>query len=175
MTRYTQSRRAFIGHAGAGLAGALAGPWTRAVAAVGPRYADLVVFNAKVYTVDAQMPMAEAFAIRDGRILAVGSSADMQSLIGKGTEALDARQMTIVPGFIDCHNHAPGETLLYDVLVGNPYEVEFVTIDSVVDKLRERAAQTPPGMWVDGFFFDDIKVKGGRQLDIHDLDRASSD
>ena len=42
--------------------------------------------------------------------------------------------------FIDCHNHAPGTTLMYDVLVGNPYEVEFVTIDSIVDKLRARAA-----------------------------------
>ena len=46
--------------------------------------------------------------------------------------------MTVVPGFIDTHNHAAGEGLLYDVLVGNPYEVEFVTIASIVDKLRGR-------------------------------------
>ena len=44
--------------------------------------------------------------------------------------------MTIVPGFIDTHNHGGGEGLLYDVLVGNPYDVEFVTIDSIVEKLR---------------------------------------
>ena len=51
--------------------------------------------------------------------------------------------MTIVPGFIDCHLHPEGELLLYDVLVGNPYEVEFVTIDSIVAKLKARAAKTP--------------------------------
>lgn len=176
MTNFTQSRRAFLGAAGAGLAGAVATPWTRALAAAaGPREADLVVFNAKVYTVDPQMPTAEALAVRGSRILAVGSSADMKSLIGKGTESFDAEQMTVVPGFVDCHNHAPGESLLYDVLVGNPYEVEFVTIDSIVDKLRERAAKTPAGMWVDGYFFDDIKVKGGQPLTVRDLDRASTD
>ena len=52
--------------------------------------------------------------------------------------------MTIVPGFIDCHNHAPGNVLLYEVVVGNPYVVEFVTIQSIIDKLKARAAKTPP-------------------------------
>jgi predicted amidohydrolase YtcJ len=83
--------------------------------------------------------------------------------------------MTIVPGFIDCHNHAPGEVLLYNVLVGNPFIVEFVTIDSIVAKLRAKAQQTPPGTWVEGFFFDDTKVKDGRMLNVHDLDQVSKD
>ena len=70
--------------------------------------------------------------------------------------------MTIVPGFIDCHNHAGGTTLLYEVLVGNPFEVEFVTIASIVEKLRAKAQQTPPGTWVEGYFFDDTKLKDKR-------------
>ena len=99
----------------------------------------------------------------------------MRALGGKETETFDARQMTIVPGFIDCHNHAPGEVLLFEVLVGNPYVVEFVTIDSIVEKLRAKAAQTPPGMWIDGYFFDDTKVKDNRLLNVHDLDKVSKD
>jgi len=83
--------------------------------------------------------------------------------------------MTIVPGFIDCHNHADGNTLLYEVIVGNPYEVEFVTIASIIDKLREKAQKTPPGFWVDGYFFDDTKVKDKWQLNRHDLDQVSAD
>ena len=83
--------------------------------------------------------------------------------------------MTIVPGFIDCHNHAPGEVLLYEVLVGNPFVVEFVTIDSIVSKLRTKAQQTPPGTWVEGYFFDDTKVKDARMLNVHDLDQVSKD
>src|SRR4030095_1149995 len=100
---------------------------------------DLVVFNAKVYTVDSRNPRAEAFAVKAGRFVAVGSTRDMSALARKNTQTYDAQQMTIVPGFIDCHNHAPGTTLLYEVLVGNPYEVEFVTISSIVEKLRARA------------------------------------
>ncbi len=143
-------------------------------AAEGPE-ADLVVFNAKVYTVDSRVPKAEAFAVKAGRFTAVGSNTDIKGLIAKGTQTFDARQMTIVPGFIDCHNHAPGNTLLYDVIVGNPYVVEFVTIASIVDKLRAKARETPPGTWVEGYFFDDTKVKDNRQLNIHDLDQVSRD
>jgi hypothetical protein len=158
------NRRTFMGLAGAGVA------W-----AADASDADLVVFNAKVYTVDSSAPKAEAFAVKSGRFTAVGSTADMKALIGNRTQAFDAKQMTVVPGFIDCHNHATGSVLLYEVLVGNPYVVEFVTIDSIVDKLRAKAAQTPLGTWVEGFFFDDTKVKDNRLINVHDLDKVSKD
>ncbi|HUI79266.1 MAG TPA: amidohydrolase [Bryobacteraceae bacterium] len=164
-----------MGLTGAGIAAAFGGPWAGILAAAEGQDADLVVLNAKVYTVDSSAPRAEAFAIRAGRFAAVGSSADMRAFIGKQTQTFDAKQMTIVPGFIDTHNHAPGNVLLYEVLVGNPYVVEFVTIDSIVEKLRARAAQTPPGTWVEGFFFDDTKVKDNRLINVHDLDRVSKD
>jgi predicted amidohydrolase YtcJ len=136
---------------------------------------ELVVFNARVITVDSSNPRAEAFAIKNGRFLAVGSNADVRNLIRPGTPTWDAQGATIVPGFIDTHNHAGGTTLLYEVLVGNPFEVEMVSIDSIIQKLRERAAQTPPGYWVEGYFFDDTKLKDGRKLTIHDLDQVSKD
>jgi len=136
---------------------------------------DLVVFNAKVITVDPAHPRAEAFAIRNSRFTAVGSNADIRNLVNAKTQTYDARGATIVPGFIDTHNHAVGPVLLYEVLVGNPFEVEFVTIDSIIQKLKTRAAQTPPGTWVEGYFFDDTKVKDGRLLNIKDLDQVSKD
>src|SRR5579862_9845315 len=136
---------------------------------------DLVVFNARVTTIDPRQPRAEAFAIKNGRFLAVGSIADVRNLIRQGTPTWDAKGLAIVPGFIDTHNHAPGTTLLYEVLVGNPYEVEFVTIDSIVEKLRARAQKTPAGNSVDGYFFDDTKLKGERPLNMHDLDKVSTE
>ncbi|HUA17852.1 MAG TPA: amidohydrolase, partial [Bryobacteraceae bacterium] len=169
------NRRKFLGLTGAGIAGIASAPWLRTAWAAEAVPPDLVVFNAKVYTVDPSAPRAEAFAVKAGRFTAVGSTNDIKGLIGKGTETFDAKQMAIVPGFIDCHNHAPGNTLLYDVLVGNPYVVEFVTISSIIDKLRAKAQKTPPGMWVEGFFFDDTKVKDNRQLNVHDLDQVSKD
>ena len=156
----------------AGLLTAVA-PWP--VRAAGSGSPDVIVINANVYTVDDSMPQAQAFAIKDGRFMAVGTTADIRALAGSQTQSLDAQGMTVIPGFIDCHNHAPGTRLLNDVIVGNPYEVEFVTIDSIIDKLKARASTTPPGAWVEGQFFDDTKVKDGRELNVHNLDKVSLD
>lgn len=175
MMNHRRSRREFLGMIGAGLAGLVGGPWLGSASGAEAQGADLVVFNAKVYTVDSGAPKAEAFAVKGGRFLAVGSTEDIKALIGKATQTFDAKQMTVVPGFIDCHNHATGNVLLYEVLVGNPYVVEFVTIDSIIEKLRAKARETPPGTWVEGYFFDDTKVKDNRLLNVHDLDRISKD
>ena len=176
-----QSRREFMGITALGLAGA----------ATMPRFGngssalrfllsqrsdpDLLVLNAKVYTMDPTLARAEAFAVSGSRIIAVGKSADIKSLAGKRTRTFDAKQMTIVPGFTDTHNHAGGTTLLYEVLVGNPFEVEFVTIASIIEKLRAKAQQLPAGTWVEGYFHDDTKLKDKRPLNTHDLDQVSKD
>jgi predicted amidohydrolase YtcJ len=182
MIRRRHSRREFLGLTGAGVAGLASGSLlsTTVFAATenadnDPRHADLVVFNAKVYTVDSHSPNAEAFAVKAGKFVYVGGTSEAKAFIGKGTQAFDAQQMTIVPGFIDCHNHAGGDTLLYEVLVGNPFEVEFVTIASIIDKLRAKAQKTPAGFWVHGYFFDDTKVKDNRQLNVQDLDQVSKE
>ncbi|HVZ48589.1 MAG TPA: amidohydrolase [Gemmatimonadaceae bacterium] len=176
-----------MGLTAAGMAGVLTPPWIRETggparfspaptASFGPQGADpdLIVVNAKVHTMDPAAPRAEAFAINGGRIIAVGTTAAVRALAGRRTQTFDAKQMTIVPGFIDCHNHAGGTTLLYEVLVGNPFEVEFVTIQSIIDKLKARAATVPPGTWVEGYFFDDTKLKDKRMLNVHDLDQVST-
>jgi predicted amidohydrolase YtcJ len=161
------SRRGVLG---LGLAG-LASP---ALAAL-PGDAELVVRNARVHTVDDGKPAAQGFAVAGGRFVAVGSNDDAMAFVGKRTQVIDAKGQTVVPGFIDCHNHAVGETLLFEVIVGNPFDVEFFTIQSIIDKLRARAAVTPPGQWVEGFFFDDTKIKDKRAITVADLDRVSSE
>jgi hypothetical protein len=159
-------RRELFGFAAAGLATTAWGAESRE--------ADLVVTNARVYTVDDRRPKAQAFAVRGGKFIAIGSNDDIKALIGKRTEVHDAKGATVVPGFIDCHNHASGNTLLFEVLAGNPFEVEFVTIDSIVDKLTAKARKLPADTWIEGYFFDDTKVKDGRLLNVHDLDRVST-
>jgi len=170
--RAQQNRRGFLGLVGAGAAGL---PWASRAIAGEVSGADLVVFNARVYTIDDRAPRAQAFAVKDSRFIAVGSDAEIKSLIGPRTQALDAKGMTVTPGFIDCHNHGYGEVLLYEVLVGNPFEVEFVTIASIVDKLRAKAKTVPPGTWVEGYFYDDTKTKDGRLINLHDLDQVSTE
>jgi predicted amidohydrolase YtcJ len=179
-----RTRREFMGLTTAGAAGILARPWLGDSGGLFPTLAaqsqqgvdpELVVLNAKVYTMDDAAPRAQAFAVSGGRFVAVGSSATIKALAGKRTQTFDAKQMTIVPGFTDCHNHADGTTLLYEVLVGNPFEVEFVTIASIIEKLRAKAQQVPPGTWVEGYFHDDTKLKDKRPLNRHDLDKVSTE
>lgn len=171
---YTRrSRRDFLNLGAAGVAGLTSAAWAGAAAAADTD-ADLVVFNAKVYTVDPRLPQASAFAVKGDRFMAVGGNDDIKGLIGKNTRTYDAKQMTVVPGFIDCHNHAGGNLVMYEVMVGNPFEVEFVTIDSIIAKLRAKAEKTASDTWVHGYFFDDTKVKDNRSLNVHDLDKVST-
>jgi predicted amidohydrolase YtcJ len=173
MNPCSYTRRDLLSFAGAGLVTSLGASRLWAEERAAARDADAVVVNAKVYTVEPGAKPAEAFAVKAGRFIAVGSSEDIRALAGRGTSTFDAQQMTVVPGFIDCHNHAVGDQLLYDVIVGNPYEVEFVTLASIIEKLTAKARQTPTGYWVEGFFYDDTKVRDGRPLNVHDLDRVS--
>ena len=175
-------RRDFIELAAIGASGllvrprtAFAGPFVSGKSLDESLDPDLIVFNAQVYTVDSPISRVTAFAIRDGKFAAVGSSADIKSLASNRTRMRNANGLTIVPGFIDCHVHASGSTLLYETLVGNPFDVEFVTIDSIVEKLKSKARTLPPNTWVEGYFFDDTKVKDKRQLTIKDLDKVSTE
>ena len=158
------------------LAAAMATPfWASwaARAAAHERDADTILHNGRLITMDDANPTATAMAIKDGRIMAVGDDA-VKSLAGKVTRMIDLKGACVVPGFIDCHNHPIGDVLLYETLVGNPFEVEFVTIASIIDKLKAKAAKTPAGFWVEGFFHDDTKVKDGRPLTVDDLDKIST-
>ncbi len=165
--RIEPNRRRFLGLAAAGMA---TPGWAAAMAD-----GDLLITNARIHTLDDTLPTATALVVRDGRFAYIGENDAAASVAGKGARRIDGRGTTIVPGFIDCHNHANGEMLLYEVLVGNPFEVEFVTIASIIEKLRARAATLPPGQWVEGFFHDDTKLKDGRPLSVADLDAVSSD
>src|SRR4029450_9070470 len=69
------------------------------------RAMDLVIRNAKVWTVDPEQPEATAVAVRDGRIAAVGDDRPVRDAAGAGAEEIDARAGSVLPGFVDAHNH----------------------------------------------------------------------
>ena len=126
---------------------------------------DLVLLNGRVYTVDDARLRAEAFAVRTGRFVAVGSSDEIRSLVASGTEVIDAEGMTVTPGFIDTHCHPSGVNELYGV------NMDLRSLAEIQEALRRKAAATAPGNWVNGFKFDDTKVRDGRLHRRH-LDEA---
>jgi predicted amidohydrolase YtcJ len=127
---------------------------------------DLVVINATIYTSDVARPRAEAFAVKNGRFVAVGSTSDVRNLATGRTQVLDAQRMTVTPGFIDAHCHPSGVEELYGV------NCNVRTVAEIQAAVRKKAAATPPGFWVSGFMFDDTKLD--RPLTRHDLDHATS-
>ncbi len=146
-------------------------PVARAPAARAAPGPDLVLLNGRVHTVDEARPRAEAFAVQNGRFVAVGSTDEVRSLAGPDTEVVDARGMTVTPGFIDAHSHPAGAGLseLLHVNVGVP------SIAEIQEALRTRAAETPPGEWVIGVMYDDTKLAEGRPVTRKDLDEAAPD
>ncbi|MEU5757174.1 amidohydrolase [Streptomyces sp. NPDC047829] len=107
--------------------------------------ADLVVRNAKVYTADPARPQADAVAIRDGRITAIGDDVDMTPFIGTRTRVVDALGRRIVPGLNDSHLHVIRGGLNYVLELrwdGVP------TLRQGLSMLREQAGRTPRGQWV---------------------------
>ena len=127
---------------------------------------DLVVVNGRVYTVDDRQPKAEAFAVKHGRFVAVGSSKQIRELAGKGTKVLEADGMTVTPGFIDAHSH-PASAGVSELRKVN---CDLRTIAEIKDAIRARAKKMPPGRWVKGFKYDDTKLRDRRPLSRADLD-----
>lgn len=106
--------------------------------------ADLVVTNARVATLAADGRMAQALAVREGRILAVGSDADIQAFAGPATRRIDAGGRTVIPGLIDSHMHAVRAALTYSTEVN---WIGAATIPEAMERLRQ-GARARPGGWV---------------------------
>jgi predicted amidohydrolase YtcJ len=131
--------------------------------------ADLILYNALVYTVQPGNPKATAIAIGDGRILAVGTDREILALAGKNTRRVDLARRRVLPGFNDAHAHPwlGGVAQLKNVACDKN------SIDEILVALRARAATTPPGHWVQGYLYDDGKTP--RPLTRADLDAAVPD
>lgn len=112
--------------------------------------ADLVVVNARVYTADDTRPLADAFAVRDGRVAFVGSTREARSLAGATTRVVDLGGKTVIPGMVDAHAHYSGlaETLSTVDLMGVP------SYDELIRRVQARAATLPKGSWVQGRGWD---------------------
>jgi predicted amidohydrolase YtcJ len=112
--------------------------------------ADLVVTNAHIYTSDVNRPVAEALAVRGGRIAFVGSNRGALALAGPRTERLDLSGKTVITGMVDAHAHllGLGQALRTVDLVGTR------SYDEVIARVVERAKTARPGEWIRGRGWD---------------------
>ncbi|HTR34959.1 MAG TPA: amidohydrolase [Bryobacteraceae bacterium] len=106
---------------------------------------DAILLNGKILTVDSQFSTREALAIRDGRIVAAGSSADVRRLAGPQTRVIDLGGRTVIPGLIDSHMHAIRAALSFST------EVNWIGARSLADalgRIHEAAHTMKPGEWL---------------------------
>jgi len=115
--------------------------------------ADLIITDAKVWTVDKAHPTAQAVAVIGDRIIAVGSNAEVEVLRGPGTKVIDARGKLLLPGFNDAHVHfVVSGSRLDQIQLSDAASVEEFT-----RRIAERAKTTPKGEWIEGGDWDETK------------------
>ena len=106
--------------------------------------ADLILTGGRVITMDASSPSAEAVAVRDGRISAVGTSNEIRELVGTQTESIDLDGLTVIPGFNDTHAHMDREGLKAQRTSLQGAQ----SITDILQRIAAVAAETPVGEWI---------------------------
>jgi predicted amidohydrolase YtcJ len=130
---------------------------------------DLILHNARIYTVDTSRSIAEAIAIRGDRIARVGTNADVLSLRGSATRVIDVSGATIVPGLQDAHGHFTG-------LGASMQSIDLrgtTSYERIVGMVRQRAATARSGEWIVGRGWDQNDWPE-KQWPTHDLLSAAS-
>jgi predicted amidohydrolase YtcJ len=130
----------------------------------------LIIENARIYTMDHELPYASAIAIRDGRIVAVGSKEDMALLPG-GVRRIDAGGRAIIPGLIDAHIHFLGYSRSLAKI-----ELDGVrTKEEILAMVAAKAREVGPGRWVLGGGWNNNLWGSAEYPTKHDLDAVAPD
>ena len=131
--------------------------------------ADLALINGNIITINPSKPQAQAVAIKDNRIVKVGTNREIKALIKKSTKVIDLNGKTVVPGLIDTHIHMAGfgKTLTEINLRG------VQSIKKMQNKLKERVEKTEEEEWILGRGWDQDRLKEKRYPTRWDLDKVS--
>ena len=135
--------------------------------------AESLFTNGRILTSDPGRPSAAAVAARDGRIVAVGDEAAVRAEVGAGATTIDLGGRTMVPGFIDAHNHMACTAETFFAVDASPKSVG--SIAELVAEINLAAQRTPPGAWIRGFGMDWTRLAEGRRPTRWDLDEAGDE
>lgn len=135
--------------------------------------ADLILTGGTVITINPSQPRAEAIAVKNGVVYAVDSPSAIERLKGPGTEIIDLKGGTVVPGFNDAHNH----------MISYGMQLQMVQLDyplvkdipELIAALKDRKSKQQPGTWIRGAGYDNNKLPNGRHPTRWDLDSVSTD
>lgn len=137
--------------------------------------ADVVLYNGKVVTVDAHESVAEAAAVKSGKLLAVGSNEEITALIKAETKAIDLKGRTMIPGFIESHCHMSlGEGLQRVMgIIDGSHEAGVRSLADILAKIAEQAKSKSKGEWIHVHKEDESKLAEKRHPNRWDLDKVA--
>jgi predicted amidohydrolase YtcJ len=136
----------------------------------------MILTNATVLTADATNSQAEAVAIYNGKIGAVGSASDIDGLADKRTKVIDLKGRTVLPGLTDPHVHfADGGAAMMHRLDCRDFYSNVRSIAQILEKIQEQANSQAPGSWViaHGSPMQDFRMPDGRFPNRQELDQAA--
>jgi predicted amidohydrolase YtcJ len=128
----------------------------------------LMLSHATVLTMDPRQPRAEAVAVRQGRIVAVGTNAEVLALRGRGTQVIDCRGAAILPGFIDAHLHLRAYAGTFLGIDCRPHAARSLT--DLQGLLQQHSRHLPRGQWLVGHGYDEFALAERRHPTRWDLD-----
>lgn len=135
--------------------------------------AEIIFVNGSVLTMDEKDTITECIAVKDGKVLHVGTEKEGQSYKGSDTKVIDLKGRTLIPGFIDSHLHM-------GVLGMNCSAIDcryphVKSIEDIKEKIKERVETAPPGTWIRGWGYDHSKLEENRHPNRFDLDQVAPD
>jgi len=148
---------------------------TTSMALAGPVVADFVLLNGKVVTVDSNDSIVQAVAVKSGKIIALGTSSEIRSLVGAETRVIDVRGRTVIPGLLDSHGHHARTAMRAGRSVDVSQEAGVDNIADLQEKIRARAATIPKGARISCSKEDDFKLAEKRHPTRWELDEAAPD
>lgn len=131
---------------------------------------ELAFVNGRVLTVDQADSVAEAVAVTDGRIVAVGSTAQIRGRTGPQTQIVDLHGRAATPGLIDTHVHFSEAAALFTVDLS---DASITKVDDVLQRVAARVAASKPGEWISGNGWDEGKLAERRYIIAADLDKVA--
>lgn len=135
--------------------------------------ADIVFINGEVVTIDHRNRIVESVAIKDNRIIAIGSNKEIQEYRSDNTVIIDLEGKTLLPGFIDAHLHL---TIYGTNLLGVSCIAPHIqSLHDIFVDLRKKVLKTPKGQWVRAWGFNESKLEENRYPTKDELDEISTD
>ena len=136
--------------------------------------ADLVLLNGKIITVDSADRIAEAIAIKENKIIAIGTTQQIEALTGSATQRIDLKGRTVTPGLLDAHIHFSSSQWSVPNMIDLSYPAAK-SIAEVKALIAKKVKEVKPGEWIQGTGWDEGKLQEQRLITASDLDEVSPD